>query len=319
MRLELLGRHGVFSASEAARHGIDGHALARLVRAGSCLRLTRGWYAVKPGDELTRERRHGLTAIALGRQYAGRAAISHHSTVVLRDLPTYAVDLSTVHLTTISGSSGADAVPNASARRTGLVLHRPLPQLTIPDSPERAAPSRVGSAAGALVTVPLAVAIVQNGMLHGPEAALVSADAALNRSLVSVDQLTRAVEQFRGHAGIAEARAALLNADGRHESPGESRTAYVLRLLGFDLDPQFGLDVGGRRYRADFRIRGTRVLVEFDGAVKYSDARALFEEKQREDAIRRQGWVVVRIIWADLDNPRRLMRRIDEARGRFAG
>jgi very-short-patch-repair endonuclease len=92
----------------------------------------------------------------------------------------------------------------------------------------------------------------------------------------------------------------------------------VLRLLGLDVDPQFRVDVGGRRYRADFRVRGTRVLVEFDGAVKYSDPRALFEEKQREDAIRRQGWVVVRIVWADLDHPERIVRLIDEARGRFA-
>ena len=56
----------------------------------------------------------------------------------------------------------------------------------------------------------------------------------------------------------------------------------------------------GRTYRADFRIKGTRILVEFDGATKYAvgDRATLFEEKRREDALRRVGWVVVRLVWA---------------------
>lgn len=67
-----------------------------------------------------------------------------------------------------------------------------------------------------------------------------------------------------------------------------------------------------------FRVRGTRVLVEFDGAVKYADARALFEEKQREDALRRAGWVVVRVVWSDLGDPARLRRRLQQAMAQAA-
>ncbi len=72
----------------------------------------------------------------------------------------------------------------------------------------------------------------------------------------------------------------------------------------------------GRRYPpipADSRVRGTRVLVEFDGAVKYADARALFQEKQREDALRRAGWVLVRVVWSDLEDAVRLRRRLHRA------
>ena len=58
---------------------------------------------------------------------------------------------------------------------------------------------------------------------------------------------------------------------------------------------------------------GTRVLVEFDGEVKYDGSRALFDEKRREDALRREGWVVVRFVWADLRHPDRIARRINEA------
>lgn len=54
------------------------------------------------------------------------------------------------------------------------------------------------------------------------------------------------------------------------------------------------------------------MLVEFDGAVKYADGdrRVLFDEKRREDALRRAGWVVVRLVWTDLSDPDGLTRRV---------
>lgn len=44
-------------------------------------------------------------------------------------------------------------------------------------------------------------------------------------------------------------------------------------------------------------------IVEFDGKVKYrgDDGTALFDEKRREDRLRSLGYIVVRIIWADLE------------------
>lgn len=305
MRLDLLGADGVFCSADAAAHGLDGHALSRLVRSGVCLRLTRGWYAVAPVTPPSPESLHGLTATALGRANASRAAVSHHSALVLHGLPTYAVDLATVHLTSLPLSSGG-RVPNAATRRSGLVIHRPVPGLVVPTATDR-----VG--ASVTTTVPLAVAVVQTGLVHGPEAALVAADAAIARGLVNRDKLAGAVERLAGHHGMATVRAALGHADGRHESPGESRTAYVLRCLGFELEPQVEILAEGRRFRADFRVTGTRVLVEFDGAVKYVDRAALFEEKQREDALRRAGWIVVRVVWADLAEPGRLRRRLSNA------
>jgi very-short-patch-repair endonuclease len=303
MRLDLLGTDGVFSAADAAAHGLDGHALGRLVRAGTCLRLTRGWYAVAPPEQPSAEARHVLTATALGRAYAGRAVASHHTAVLLHGLPTYAVDVDTVHLTCLPRQSGARS-PNPSQRRRGLVVHRPVPGV---------APSGPQVAPSVTLTVPLGIALVQTGLVHGPEAALVAADAALGRGLVTAVRLAGAVDALAGHPGVAAVRVALHAADGRHESPGETRTAYLLRSLGFDLEPQVELAVEGRRYRADFRVRGTRVLVEFDGAIKYSDPRALFEEKQREDALRRVGWVVVRVVWSDLADVGRLRRRLQQA------
>ena len=225
MDLHLLGADGVFRAADAARHGLDSHALERLVRDGRCERVTRGGIA---------------------------------------------------------------------SRRGGLVIHRPVRGLTAPGS------SVTGPATEPPDAVPLGLAIAQAGLLAGPEAALVPADAALARGLVTREVLSAAVSALSGRRGIGPVRAALAQADGRHESPGESRTAYLLHALGLEFDPQVEVSAEGRRYRADFRIRGTRVLVEFDGQVKYADRAALFEEKRREDALRRAGWVVVRLVWSEL-------------------
>lgn len=76
MRLELLGADGLFSAADAAAHGLDGHALGRLARSGECVRLTRGWYAVASVVPPDPEGRHAVTARALGRASAGRAVVS---------------------------------------------------------------------------------------------------------------------------------------------------------------------------------------------------------------------------------------------------
>lgn len=311
MRLDLLGADGVFSAADAAAHGLDGHAMGRLVRSGDCVRLTRGWYAVASAVPPTPEGRHAQTATALGRANADRALVSHHSALVLHGLPTYAVDLDTVHLTSLPRPCGA-GVANASSRRRGLVIHRPLPDLGLSPALE------VGTDLLVSRTVPVAWAVVQTGLGHGPESALVAADAALARGRVTAVELARAVDRLAGHPGLAPVRAALPAADGRHESPGETRTAYLLRALGFQLEPQVELVAQGRRYRADFRIRGTRVLVEFDGAVKYADPRALFQEKQREDALRRAGWVVVRLVWTDLADAAEVRRRVRRAIGQAA-
>ena len=58
---------------------------------------------------------------------------------------------------------------------------------------------------------------------------------------------------------------------------------------------------------------GTRVLVEFDGKVKYTDREANFAEKQREDAIRRKRWWFARFVWSELDNVTLIKSRVDQA------
>lgn len=79
-----------------------------------------------------------------------------------------------------------------------------------------------------------------------------------------------------------------------------------MRDLGYSLEPQVWIGP----YRVDFLVPGTRVIVEFDGAVKYDDRQAIVAEKRREDDLRRRGYVVVRLMWSDLHDPARVRRLV---------
>ncbi len=62
-----------------------------------------------------------------------------------------------------------------------------------------------------------------------------------------------------------------------------------------------------------FLVDGTKVVLEFDGLVKYDTGTALVGEKRREDRLRALGFEVVRIIWADLDRPECVLQEVVRA------
>lgn len=111
-------------------------------------------------------------------------------------------------------------------------------------------------------------------------------------------------------------------ADARSESVGESRSRVLIDELGFvapTLQRRVHLPDGGE-LRLDFDWEDDGVFGEFDGRVKYDDADRLsgtdpagvyWREKWREDDVElATGRRVVRWRWADLEDPRRLERRL---------
>lgn len=87
------------------------------------------------------------------------------------------------------------------------------------------------------------------------------------------------------------------------ESPGETLAKSVLHDAGFAA-PEQQFRIGP--YRVDFAWPGARVILEFDGMVKYSDdaraARAIRAERRRQLELNRAGWTVVRTDWAEVVN-----------------
>ncbi|WP_069387441.1 hypothetical protein [Cellulosimicrobium cellulans] len=144
---------------------------------------------------------------------------------------------------------------------------------------------------------------------------LVVADGAVRRGL-DPEELRRRAASTRGR-GVVRARAVLDAVDGGAESPGESITRYAILRHGLPA-PRTQVPVVTRlgRFRADMGWEEWRVLVEFDGFVKYSDlaggdpARVLFEEKRRQEAIEEEGWRVLRVTRADLHDEEQVATRV---------
>ncbi|WP_156837269.1 hypothetical protein [Nesterenkonia alba] len=106
-------------------------------------------------------------------------------------------------------------------------------------------------------------------------------------------------------------------ADPRSESVGESRARVLFDELGFE-PPKLQQELylpGIGTVRPDFMWED--VICEFDGKVKYTRALAgkdpeetVYREKLREDALRAQGFTVVRLTWEDLEHPQQLGRKL---------
>jgi hypothetical protein len=123
-------------------------------------------------------------------------------------------------------------------------------------------------------------------------------------------------------------RRALDRADGRAESPGETRLREAVRLIGFSATPQVTIRDGSFVAVVDLALDDARVVLEFDGFVKYgrpnpwttasTPVDVLIAEKVREDHLRSLRYAVVRVIWSELDDlvalRRRIMAAVDLAR-----
>ena len=108
------------------------------------------------------------------------------------------------------------------------------------------------------------------------------------------------------------------------ESVGESLCRIIIAELGFE-DPELQVefrDEDGLIGFADFTWRHDHVILEFDGKIKYLDARyrqglsagqIVVLEKLREDRLRALGYRVVRAEWKDLVDPARLLRLLTDA------
>ncbi len=227
-------------------------------------------------------------------------ALSHHTALADLGLPLHETDPQMVHLT---GRSGGRL-----GRRAGLWIH-----------PSLAAPSF--EKVGGVWRVRPAVAVVQTADVHGTDAGIVAADAALRSGAADREELQRALGVARLGRGRGDADLVVRCADGLSESPGESLARLLFIALGLpapELQARVCAPEGLVVARVDFLFPEQRTIVEFDGAVKYEGAdgrAALVREKRREDDLRALGYQVVRLTWSDLNQPHRVL---DLLRAAFA-
>jgi len=139
--------------------------------------------------------------------------------------------------------------------------------------------------------------------------AVVTLDAALNAGAVTRSELLTAVHSSRHRTGASAAARAVGLSDGRAESPLETEGRLSMVAAGLPL-PELQVEIWDERGfvgRVDGWYEEAAVVVEFDGRIKYSDPWSgrspndvLWEEKRREDRMRRVGLRVVRLARPDL-------------------
>jgi hypothetical protein len=293
---------------DALATGRSDDELGRLVRAGQLSRLRRGAYVdqVLPPDA---EAVHRLLVRATVAGLRRAAVVSHQSAAVLHGLPLWDVPLDRVHVT---------RRPRAWIDTSAVMCCHVA----------RLRDDEVIEVGGLPVTDPVRTALdLARSLPH--EAAVVTLDAALHRGVLSQDALRTRLFDIAGVPGSRSAARAVLAADGRSESVGESRSRVILhrwKLPPSALQHEVRSAHGGLIGRADFAWEEHRLLGEFDGRIKYGrlllpgqDAGdAVFAEKRREDAMRDENWNVVRWVWSELRRPDRVAARVRRARDRGA-
>jgi very-short-patch-repair endonuclease len=284
---------GVLTTAQLAAAGHDPRALAHLVRRGILRHPGRGLYVVAElaeTDELASHRQLAAGAVLMypDAVLAGTTALLAHG------IPVWGVDL------------GRPRIRRPITRAGGMSSF-----WVRPDVGDGQVPTEWGPAS------PVAPALALHAVDHGIVPGVVSADAALHAGMVTEPALSVAVDAVSRWVHGSRAVAMRSFADGRRESVGESRCGVALAMAGIAVTPQVEIrDAGGRFVaRVDFLVDGTHVVIEFDGKVKYADGdpRVLWDEKQREDHLRRLGYTVVRIAWADLERPGAVAARVRAA------
>lgn len=281
----------LFTTPEAIALGLDRASLSRLRKRGTVESVCRGVYAVGRLDA-SAEVLHRRLAVA-GTLLYPDAVVSHASALALREVPVW------------------PSVPD----RVDLV--RPLRHEILTQSFRLRPMHGVRESAFGLPVCDVATSIIHFTLDAGPTAGTIAADNALRRRLVDVDQLHAVFDLVRGHPHSGRCRTMLTMSDGRRESVGESRLGVLAFAAGIRLVPQVTIyDVAGDFVaRVDFVVEGTKIIVEFDGMVKYAEGgpEALFAEKRREDRLRRLGYTVIRVVWSDLQHPSRVVGWIRSA------
>lgn len=299
----------VLHRAELLANGLTDSEIKSARGTGTWTAIHRGAYC--PTDllsNLSPEQRYRLRSIAVAHR-SPSLVLSHLSAAAMLELPLAMAPLDRVHLTR-SGAGGGRAGP-------GRVVH--IGQLE---------PSEIGRVLGTRVTSPTRT-VLDVACSSSFVTTVAAADAALRRRTIAPDQLAVALAKTGHRRGAAGARRALRFADGRCESAGESLLRIVMHQAGLP-EPELQIRIvgpdGSVIARADLGYPDLGVLIEFDGAIKYSKLlqpgqRAedvVLAEKVREDRIRDLGYVVVRFVWSELGNASAVAAKINAAlmRGR---
>lgn len=277
--------------------------------AGDCICRPAFWEALKPWEK------YRIRIQAVHELAAGRPVFVRESAAQIMGLPLIRIpaDVQTVVAAGKSGGQSSHGVGRVNA-----VAGDPPPWEMF----------------GLLVTPP--VQTVRDLAVRLPLAqSLPAMDKLMQRKILPGSPpnvpLVFTADDVRGSAQLlpnvtqrGRVERALEVANGLSQSAGESLSRAIMIQNGF---PTPALQVPFRDSRGliglpDFDWEEDKTLGEFDGYEKYSaqkylkgktPSQVVVEEKNRENRLRAQGYNVVRWVWDDLRDPRRLVTLLHEA------
>ena len=266
----------------------DSSRPARAARKGS-VRVRRGLYVESVTDEWERYRLQGRAVLGA---LAPTAFLTGPTAAVMRDLPMVGDPPETVFVRGVPRGRYGKAVKVVSGANAAGETYEGM---------------RVAS---------MAWTVADCARVMSRRDALIVADAALRTSGCRAQEIETVAAHLAGCTGVDGVRWVAANCDPGAESPGESWLRMVVTDLGYEVQSQ--VVVGNSR--VDLLIRGTRVVLEFDGAVKdqpdsWQGAQSVLNEKRRQAELEAAGYIVLRVIWDQLSDPARLDRRIRAALG----
>jgi len=268
------------------------------VSAGEFVALRRGAYVRSVEWESLDHDAQQRLRIKAAVMYADRDfVVSHQSAVAMWRLPWVGPQTKTTHVLSDFSTGG----------RSSRVIVRHT--VGLPETIERIDGLRVTSIARTVADVLCDSSFEQS---------VVVADAALHRSGITIDDVpvfhvtaddVRAeLSKVSLRHGSARAARAINFANGLSDSPGESLSRVniaVAHLTPPELQAAL-IGASGRRWFVDFWWPRFNIIGEFDGNSKYTDPRflrgrtperALLDEKDREDDLRRAGHGMTRWGW----------------------
>lgn len=293
----------VFSRAEALEHGYSDEDLRLLVRAGILVRIRHGAYTFvdvwSAADEVAR---HRLRAHAVLRSHDSRIALSHTSAAVEHGLRLYKPDLRRIHVTTLG---------KPIARTTKDVVYHQ----------GRCADEELTLVGSQLVVAPVRAALEAASITHSA-GGQVLLDSVIHLELGTLEEIHARFKRFSGWPNSRKLQVTVRLVREGAQSVGETlgrRLMWTQHLpeprLQFEVRDAWGNLIG----ITDFAWPEHGVLGEFDGMTKYGRLRrdgetpgqAVEREKIREDALRAEtGWLMVRLIWAELFEPTRTAAKI---------
>jgi hypothetical protein len=291
----------ILTIDEARAAGLTSDQVRQRVRSGCWQAVATGAYLRTPLTTIDEHERirlsHVARSVGCALRHAG-SVIALHSAAACHQLPTVATRPSTVHLISRSGRAGI---------RGGVQIHR----LALEES-EVIAPGWTDVRAP--ITTPLRtwMDMARFGPLTD---SLAVGDNGVRRGLFTVEDLVSAAGASAGR-GCRLMRVAAQLVDGTRETPLESWSWACFHQWSLPTPQMQAVildDRGGFIGRVDFLWKKARLIGEADGALKYDDRRANYEEKRREDALRALGYQVIRWGWGDLRRPQDLRRRLEAA------